>query len=179
MMQTERPPGHPPRTRYLPPMATPSPYRSLPAERRVALVTHALSSSREARALYVDRLVARGRGFRAVTLKAWPPDRLAREIVRTGAETPQDELDLLHLLYVELEPAIQTTFLEAAGVHHDGGRIPEELETPYADAEAVRRAAAAVRERHGADGERYLRTLARYSREAWPGIEDVAAEGEA
>ena len=29
---------------------------------------------------------------------------------------------------------------------------------------------AAVRERHGEDGERYLRTLARYASEGWPGI---------
>jgi hypothetical protein len=41
----------------------------------------------------------------------------------------------------------------------------------------VRRAAALVRERHGEDGERYLRTLDRYSRDGWPGIETVVAEG--
>ena len=156
-------------------MATPSPYRSLPAERRVALVQHAVSQSRELRELYVQRLVARGGGFRAVTVRSWPVERLAREVVRMRAETAEDELDLMHLLYVELEPAIQTTFLEAAGVRHEGGRIPEDLEPPYAEADAVRRAAAAVRERHGEDGERYLRTLARYAREAWPGIEDVVS----
>lgn len=166
--------------RYFPPMATPSPYRSLPSDRRVALVTHAIKASREGREIFVQRLVARGGGFRAVTLRSWPVDRLAREIVRMNAETAEDELDLLHLLYVELEPAIQTTFLEAAGVRHEQGKIPEELETPYTDADAVRRAAAAVRERHGDDGERYLRTLARYGRDAWPGIEEVATEsGEA
>ena len=157
-------------------MATPSPYRSLPSDRRVALVTHAIKSSREARELYIQRMVARGGGFRAVTLRSWPVDRLAREVVRTNAETADDELDLLHLLYVDLEPAIQTTFLEAAGVRHEQGRIPEDLEPPYADADAVRRAAAAVRERHGDDGVRYLRTLARYNREAWPGIEEVVRE---
>jgi hypothetical protein len=47
---------------------------------------------------------------------------------------------------------------------------------PYADADGVRRGAAAVREKHGTDGEHYLRTIARYSREAWPGIEDVVAQ---
>ena len=159
-------------------MATPSPYRSLPADRRVALVTHAIKASREGREIFVQRLVARGGGFRAVTLRSWPVDRLAREIVRMNAETAQDELDLLHLLYVELEPAIQTTFLEAAGVRHEEGKIPEELETPYADADAVRRAAAVVRERHGDDGARYLRTIARSGRDAWPGIEEVVAEGD-
>jgi hypothetical protein len=158
-------------------MATPSPYRSLPPERRAALVLHAIRSSREARMLYVQRLVARGGGFRAVTVAAWPPDRLAKEVVRLNAETPQDELDLLQLLYVELEPAIQSTFLDAAGVAHEDGRMGEELEPPYADADAVRRAADAVRAAHGEDGERYLRTLARYSREGWPGIEDVVAAG--
>ena len=157
-------------------MATPTPYRSLPAERRVALVTHAIRSSREMRALYVQRLVARGGGFRAITLQSWPPDRLAQEVVRRNAETPQDELDLLHLLYVEIEPAVQTTFLDTAGVRHEGGRMAEELEAPYADADAVRRAAAAVRERHGEEGERYLRTLARYAADAWPGIEELVSE---
>ena len=157
-------------------MATPSPYRSLPSAQRVALVTHAIKSSREARALYVQRLVARGGGFRAVTLMSWPVDRLAREIVRLNAETAQDELDLLQLLYVEVEPGIQSTFLDAAGVPHENGRMPEDLEPPYADADAVRRAAPVVRERHGEDGMRYLRTLVRYSREGWPGIESVVAE---
>lgn len=158
-------------------MALPSPYRSLPSARRVALIIEALrNGGRAARALYTQRVVARGGGFRAVTVQAWPADRLAREVVRLNAETAQDELDLLHLLYVELEPAIQTTFLDAAGVAHTGGVMAEDLTPPYADAAAVRRAADIVREQHGDDGVRYLRTLARYSREGWPGIEDVVAE---
>lgn len=160
-------------------MATPSPYRSLPVERRVALVRHAASQGREVRELYVQRIVSRGGGFRAATVRSWPVDRLAKEVVRLRAESAEDELDLLHLLYVELEPALQTTFLDAAGVRHEGGKIPDDLEPPYADADAVRRAAAAVREAHGEEGERYLRTLARYAREAWPGIEGAAGEGAA
>ena len=154
-------------------MATPTPYRSLPAERRIALVQHAITSSREGRALWIARLIARGGGFRPQTLQTWSPDRLAREVVRLRAETPQDEFELLHLLYVELEPAIQASFLDAAGVKHENGRIPEDLAAPYVDAAAVTRATAAVRERHGEDGERYLRTLARYNREGWPGIEGL------
>jgi hypothetical protein len=110
-----------------------------------------------------------------VTLNQWPVDRLAKEIVRMNAQTAQDELDLLQLLYVDLEPAVQISFLDAAGVTHENGRIPETLEPPYADAEAVRRAAAVVREKHGAEGEHYLQTLARYSREGWPGIEEITA----
>jgi hypothetical protein len=157
-------------------MATPSPYRSLPAARRVALLTHVLTSSREARALYVQRLVARGGGFRAVTLMSWPVDRLAKELVRMNAETPQDELELLHMLYVEVEPAIQSTFLTEAGVRHENGRMADDLEPPYADAEAVARAAAVVREQHGEDGMRYLRTLARYSPDGWPGVADFVAQ---
>lgn len=152
-----------------------SPYRSLPPERRLALVTHALATRREARAHYVQRLVARGGGFRAVTLQGWPAERLAREVVRTGAESAGDELDLLQMLYVEVDPAVQITFLDAAGVPHTAGAMPESLDVPYADADAVRRGAAAVRAAHGADGERYLRTLVRYSRDGWPGIEAVAA----
>jgi hypothetical protein len=158
-------------------MATPSPYRSLPPARRAALIAQALAAHRELRAVYIQRLVARGGGFRAVTVQAWPADRLAKEVVRLNAETPQDELDLLHFLFVELEPATQITFLDAAGVAHTNGVMADDLEAPYADADAVRRAAALVRERHGEDGERYLRTLARYSPEAWPGIDAVIAEG--
>ena len=147
-----------------------TPYKSLPRDRRVALVKHAISSSREARAIYTQRLTSRG-GFRAVTLDSWPVDKLATEFVRMNAQNNQDELDLLHLLYVELEPAIQITFLEAAGVQHENGVIDKELQAPYADAEGVRSGAAAVRAQHGEDGERYLRTLARYSADGWPGIE--------
>jgi hypothetical protein len=160
-------------------MATPSPYRTLPPARRAELITRALGAHRELRAVFVSRLVQRGGGFRAVTVQSWPAERLAREVVRLNAETPQDELDLLHFLFVELEPAAQISFLEAAGVAHTNGVMADGLEAPYADAEAVRRAAAVVRERHGDDGERYLRTLDRYSREGWPGIEDVVREGAA
>ena len=167
--------GLPPTSLFLR-MAIPSPFRALSSTRRVKLVTHALSASRESRTLYIQRLVARGGGFRAVTLQTWPVDRLAREIVRLNAQSSEDELDLLQLLYVDLEPAIQITFLDAAGVRHEQGRIPEELEAPYADAASVRRAATKVRELHGSDGEHYLRTLARYSRQAWPGIEGVVQE---
>jgi hypothetical protein len=155
-------------------MATPTPYRTLPAEKRVELVTHVIKASKEGRAIMVQRMMSRG-GFRPATLQSWPPEKLASEIVRMKAETGNDELDLLHLLYVELEPAIQTTFLEAAGVKHDNGKIPEELKSPYADEAGVKRGVAAVRAKHGEEGERYLKTLARYAAEAWPGI--VAAIG--
>jgi hypothetical protein len=157
-------------------MPTPSPYRSLPADRRVSLVLHAITISREARALYTQRLISRGGGFRAVTLNSWPAEKLAREIVRMKAEQPQDELDLLHLLYVELEPAIQISFLDAAGVAHEKGVMKEELEAPFTDETAVRRAAAMVVEQHGEDGARYLHTLARYSAAGWPGIMDLVAK---
>ncbi len=150
-------------------MATPSPYRSLPAEKRLALVTHVIKASKEGRAIMIQRMMSRG-GFRPATLQQWPAERLAGEIVRMKAEASNDELDLLHLLYVELEPAIQSTFLDAAGVKHDNGKIPEDMEAPYSDAAGVQRGVAAVRAAHGEDGERYLRTLARYAADAWPGI---------
>jgi hypothetical protein len=152
-------------------MAALSPYRSLPAERRVALVTYAIKASRDSRAIFVQRLAARG-GFRPTTLQQWPAEKLASEIVRTKAEASSDELDLLHLLYVELEPAIQITFLDMARVKHERGSMAEDLTSPYADAPAVERAAMKVWEQHGDDGMRYLRTLARYSRNDWPGIEE-------
>jgi len=153
-----------------------SPYRLLPPDRRVALVTHAIQASRESRELFAQRLVARGGGFRAVAVKAWPVDRLAREIVRMKAESAGDELDLLQLLYVDLEPSVQISFLDAAGVQHENGKMLESLEAPYADAESVRRAANVVTQRHGADGAHYLRTIARYSLDGWPGIDAVVAE---
>jgi hypothetical protein len=153
-------------------MATLSPYRSLPADKRVALVTHVIKASKEGRAIMVQRMMSRG-GFRPNTLMQWPPEKLAGEVVRMKAESSNDELDLLHLLYVELEPAIQTTFLEAAGVKHDNGKIPEELQAPYADAAGVQRGITAVRAKHAEDGERYLKTLARYAAESWPGIESI------
>jgi len=150
-----------------------SPYRSLSPERRVALVTHVMKSSREGRDQFIGRLVDRGGGFRAVTLRTWPIDRLAKEIVRMKAESANDELDLLHLLYVDLEPAIQTTFLEAAGVEHENGKIADALEPPYSNEEGVKRGATAVQEKHGADGVHYLRTIAKYSLDGWPGIDSI------
>lgn len=157
-------------------MSKQSPYRSLSPDQRVTLVLHAIESSRESRARFVQRLLTRkAGGFRAVTLQSWPAEQLAREVVRSKAELPEDELDLLHLLYVQLEPAIQVTFLDAAGVAHEGGVMPESLAPPFADASVIPHAAATVRERHGEDGMRYLRTLARYSPDAWPGIVALVA----
>src|SRR5665647_484636 len=121
-----------------------SPYRSLSPERRVALVTHVMKASREGRDAFIQRLVERGGGFRAVTLKTWPIDKLAKEIVRMKAESSNDELDLLQLLYVDMEPGIQTTFLDAAGVKHDNGKMTDELEPPYTDADGVKKGVAAV-----------------------------------
>ena len=157
-------------------MAPTSPYRSLSAARRVDLVTRALKRNRETRAVFVQRMVARGGGFRAVTLQAWPVDKLAREIVRLNAESAEDELTLLHLLYVELEPAIQVTFLDVAGVPHEAGKIADDLQPPYCDAAAVARAAAAVRAQHGDDGLHYLTTIARYNLESWPGLDTLLTE---
>ena len=158
-------------------MAKPvSPYRSLSPEKRLVVVTHAIKSSPQGRELYIQRIASRPGGFRAVTLRSWPPDRLATEVVRLNAQTPQDELDLLHLLYVELEPAIQITFLDAAGVPHENGQMQDGLDAPFADEAAVTRAASAVRAEHREDGERYLRTLARYSPLAWPGIDRIVAD---
>ena|SRR3569833_229348 len=153
-------------------MANPTPYRTLPTEKRVALVKHMITSSKEGRTLYLARLAAKT-GFRPVTLQSWSADKLASEVVRTRAESGDDELNLLHLMYVDLEPAIQTTFLDAAGVRHENGVMPDDLQPPYTDEDGVKRGIDAVRTQHGDDGERYLRTLARYNSEGWPGIKAV------
>lgn len=151
-------------------MASTSLYRALAPARRVALLTQLITDRKELRARYTQRLVTRGGGFRAVTLMQWPAEKLARELVRTNAQTSEDELDLLQALYVDVEPAIQERFLTAAGVAHDGATIEESLEPPFADEAAVARAADAVREAFGDEGVHYLRTIARYNGAAWPGI---------
>jgi hypothetical protein len=153
-----------------------SPYRSLPVERRVDLVTRAIRASKENRAVFTQRLVSRPGGFRAVTVQTWAPDKLAREVVRLHVETAQDELDLLQLLYVELEPEIQMTFFDAAGVKHDKGQMADGQEPPFADADAVRRAATLVKEKHGESGMHYLHTLVRYNLPWWPGLDSVVTE---
>ncbi len=153
-----------------------SPYRSLPADRRLALLTHDLTANRASRDAYIQRIVARGGGFRKETLRKWPPAQLAREIVRANMETPHDELGLLQTLYVELEPTIQIAFLESAGVAHNGANIPEDLKPPFADAATVRKAALALVESHGDDARRYLQTIALYNGEAWPEINTVLAD---
>ena len=152
-------------------MSKSSLYRALPAARRVALVQHAVSAFKGTRAIYAQRLVDKGGGFRVATLMTWPPDRLAKEVVRQNAETPQDELELLQLLYVDLEPAIQISFLDAAGVAHENGVIAEGAEAPYASAEAVVRAADRVLAQHGDDGRHYLSVLVRYNLAGWPGLD--------
>lgn len=151
-------------------MATPSPYRSLPVARREALVTRTLKTSREMRAVFIQRMVARGGGFRAVTLQSWPAEKLAKEVVRLNAESADDEGTLLNLLYVEYEPEIQMTFLDAAGVSHEKGVIAEDMTPPFSTAEGTAKGVAAVVAQHGDNGRHYLVTIARYNLEAWPGL---------
>lgn len=152
-------------------MSTPTPWRALNAERRIEIVALAVTRHRELRATLVQRLVARGGGFRAVTLLAWPPERLAKEIVRLNALQTHDELDLLHILYVELEPAYQVTFLDAAGVKHAEGTIDDAAEAPFCDEAATRRAVTALRAKFGPACEHYLTTIATYNKASWPGLE--------
>jgi hypothetical protein len=141
----------------------------------VALVTRAIKSSKDMRAVMVTRMVSRGGGFRPATLLQWPAEKLAREVVRLGAETADDELNLLNMLYVEFEPEIQASFLDAAGVTHTNGQMPEELEPPFATAESVAKGASAVIERYGGDGRLYLQTIAKYNGAGWPGLDELLA----
>lgn len=158
-------------------MSAQSPYRQLPVERRVSLIAHELKKSREARDGYIMRLVAKGGGFRPQTLRKWPPEQLAREVVRRNMETPEEQLGLLQLLYVELEPQLQIDFLDAAGVAHDNGSMPEELEPPFAKDEAVRSAAEALLAKHGESARHYLVTIATYNAEGWPGLAGILGKG--
>lgn len=157
-------------------MKTPSPYRSLPVEKRVTLVMRDIDSSPASKERYVRLVVARGGGFRLETVRKRSSEQLAKEVVRYALETSHDEFGLLQALYVELEPALQVEFLDAAGVRHEAGIIAEELEPPFADASTVRVAAHALYQAHGDDARRYLRTIALYNGDAWPGIGDVLGE---
>lgn len=171
--------GPPTSAPVIPSKATPkrqSLFRELPAERRVALLTKLIGANRDTRALFIQRMVARGGGFRAVTLQSWAPAKLAAEVVRLNAQTAEDELDLLHALYVSVEPQIQEAFLQAAGVKAEGAVIDESLTAPFADEDGVRRGAATVLERFGDDGKHYLRTIAHYNAAAWPGITTIVAD---
>jgi hypothetical protein len=150
-----------------------SPFRTLDAERRRWLLQQAMAKHKGAKAIYAQRIAAKGRGFRAATLLSWPADRVASECLRIGALTPQDELELLQLLYVDLEPQIQIAFLDACGVGHENGVIPEALEPPYAAADAVARGAAAVLAAHGDAGRHYLQTLVTYNLAGWPGLDSA------
>jgi hypothetical protein len=154
-------------------MATVTPYRTLPAPRRLALVTQDIAGSREARDAYVRAMVARGGGFRPEKLRKWPADQLAREVVRHNLESPHDELRLMVLLYVELEPALQIEFLDATGVRREGASIPEDLEPPFAEASRIRVAAESLVAKHGDEARRYLRTIALYNGDAWPGLAEA------
>jgi hypothetical protein len=144
-------------------MAFVTPYRSLSVDQRVRLIAHDAASSRESRQGYAARILARGGGFRAATLKKWTPEQLAKEMVRFNLETAYDELNLLQLLYVELEPGLQAAFLDFIGMKHENGRIPDDLEPPFADEATVRGAATKLVAQHGEDGLRYLRTIAMYN----------------
>lgn len=157
-------------------MANPTPYRTLPATQRLTLVAHDISSSRDARDTYIRAIVARGGGFRPEKLRKWPADQLAREVVRYNLETPHDELRLMVILYVELEPGMQVSFLDALGVKHTNGSIPEDLEPPFAEATKIRAAAEGLMGKHGEDARRYLRTISIYNGEAWPGLADMTAD---
>jgi hypothetical protein len=151
-------------------MAQLSPYRSLPAAQRQQLVTHDISTSREAQASFIQAIVARGGGFRPSKLREWPPAQLAREVVRHNLENPQDELRLLVALYVEVQPDIQTLFLETAGVPHEGATMPDDAAPPFASEAAVLKGAEAVVAAFGDDARRYLRTIWLYNGDGWPGL---------
>lgn len=156
-------------------MKNPALYRALPVDKRVALLVYAMQTRKPSRAAYAGRLVARGGGYRVATLLTWPVERLAREVVRRNAETAADELELLQLLYLEVDLALQVSFLDAAGVAHTDGVIPDELEPPYADAPAVAHAAEMLMATRGDEALHYLRTIAFYNGEGWPGLDAIIA----
>ena len=157
-------------------MSAQSPYRQLPVERRVSLIAHELRKSRQARDGYILRLVSKGGGFRPQTLRKWPVEQLAAEIVRRGMESAEEQLGLLQLLYVELEPGLQMAFLDAAGVAHENGSMADDLAMPFADQALVRSAAESLLTTHGEAARHYLVTIATYNGEGWPGLAEWLSE---
>jgi hypothetical protein len=103
----------------------------------------------------------------------WSPEKLAKEVVRLNALQPQDELDMLLHLYVELEPAIQIAFLDAAGVAHKDGHIAEDATPPFCDETTTKKAVEMVRAQFGDACEHYLKTITTYNAASWPGIEQL------
>lgn len=158
-------------------MAIASPYRMLPTDTRLRLVSHEISHDRDAKATFIQAMVQKGGGFRPETLRKWPVEQLAREVVRRNLETFGDELRLLQLLYVELEPELQIAFLDACGVKHDKGSIEDEREGALADQATVTKAATALLKEHGDKARHYLTTIAAYNSEAWPGLRELLAGG--
>lgn len=148
----------------------------LPTVTRLRLVSHEISADRDAKATFIQAMVQKGGGFRPETLRKWPVEQLAREVVRRNLESFGDEVRLLQLLYVELEPELQIAFLDACGVKHDKGSIEEEKEGALAAEAAVKKAAAALLKAHGDEGRHYLTTIAAYNSEAWPGLREMLAE---
>lgn len=157
-------------------MASLTPYRLLPEETRLMLVTHDMATNSGSRGAYIMRMVAKGGGFRPETLRKWKPEQLARDIIRRRLETLQDEIGYLQQLYVELQPEIQIAFCDAAGVAHKDGSIPEDLPLPLASEELVRAAADATVAAFGAKGHHYIVTIATYNPEAWPGLDRWLSE---
>lgn len=153
-----------------------SPYRSLPAEQRIALVLHDISTNPAQREAIVRRIVARPGGFRLETVRKRPNEQLAREVVRFALEGAGEEVALLQTLYLELEPALQVEFLDRTAVSRDGAMIAEEVQPPFASAEKVREASLALVAAHGDAARHYLRTIATYNAEAWPGLGELLAE---
>jgi hypothetical protein len=154
-------------------MATLTPWRALPAERRIAVIMASAKQHKEVRTALAARIAQKGGGFRATTLMTWSPEKLAKEVVRLNALQPQDELDMLLHLYVELEPAIQIAFLDAAGVAHKDGHISEDSAPPYGDDANTANAVQAVRAQFGEACEHYLMTITTYNAASWPGIEQL------
>lgn len=100
---------------------------------------------------------------RAVAGLAHPPDALADA--------------LLLALHVEARRELLVAFLDAVGVPHEQGMIPDDVEMPEVGVEAVRAAAPALVAAHGAEAVRvYWNALWLQDPERWGALETVAAE---
>ncbi len=148
-------------------------YHSLSWEQRRAAVEVLLRTTPEFRNSVIRRFVLGVGGFRPETLRSWPLERLAREVVRRDLEAPCDDRFLLRIHYTETEPTIQEAFLEAAGVAHLGATISADSQEPFTDAETVEAASLVLVNRFGSAGIHYLACLHEYAADLWPGIAEA------
>ncbi len=119
-------------------------------------------------------LKKRNTGFRPQTVEGWDASTVATHASRLAAPPPDLVLDCLVGYFVAGDRAMQTTFLEAAGIQHQDGHLDA---LPPFPAEAVDRGAAGLLAAfpQSTDALLYLIGLSVLFKQNWTGIDEVLA----